>query len=326
MSRFKVLYTDRGDYAEDFGVERPIYATIDAEIIDARLDHNALDWEVFERHLAEADALVCFRVPIGRRALAAAPKLKVAVRGGVGFDNFDMAAFAERGIPGCNVPDYGSEEVAMHALSLMLALRRRVLYFDQMLRCGRWRGWPDKRPIHRLSTQTVGIIGLGRIGREFARRAQAIFRRVIAYDPLITAADFASAGVASVSLEELLAESDAVTIHAPLYESTYHMIGAPQLELMKSSAVLVNTARGQIVDQLALAEALASGTIEGAACDVWEREPADIHHPLLACANFIGTPHIAGHSVEGAIDSRTKQAQEVVRVLSGQPPRNRVTP
>jgi D-3-phosphoglycerate dehydrogenase / 2-oxoglutarate reductase len=326
MPNFRVLYTDRGDYEQDFSIEQPIYAPLGVQVVDARLDHNTIDWPTYERHLAEADAIVCFRMPVNRRAVEAAPKLKVAVRSGVGYENFELAAFAERGIPACNVPDYGSEEVAVHALSMILALRRRIAFFDAGLRQGYWRGWPAALPMHRLSLQTAGVIGLGRIGREFARRARALFGEVLACDPYIGPEAFAAAGVRAVSLDELLARSDAVTIHTPLTEVTRHLIGARELTLMKSNAVLVNTARGPVVDQLALAEALQAGTIEGAACDVWEREPAQTHHPLFACANFLGSPHVAGISVEGWIDNRTKQAQEVVRVLSGQPPRNPVSP
>ena len=326
MPRFRVLYTDRGDYAQDFSLERPIYDAIGAEIVDARLDHNAIDWDAYTRHLRDADALICFRIPVDRKALDAAPKLKVAVRSGVGYENFDLAAFAERGIPACNVPDYGSEEVAVHALSLLLALRRRVVFFDRTLRAGYWRGAPGSLPIGRLSQQTVGIVGLGRIGRELARRACPIFGHVLACDPYIPAEAFAAAGAEAVGLDELLARSDAVTLHVPLTSKTRHMIGRRELALMKPSAVLVNTARGAVVDQLALAEALEAGTIEGAACDVFEREPAPLDHPLFHCDNFIASPHTAGISIESQIDNRTKQAQEVVRVLSGQPPRNPVVP
>jgi phosphoglycerate dehydrogenase-like enzyme len=262
MPAFCVLYTDRGDYSQDFSVEHPLYAAIGAEIIDARLDHNALDWDIYARYLKDADALICFRVPVPRRALAAAPKLKVAVRSGVGYENFDLAAFAERGIPACNVPDYGSEEVALHALAQLLALRRRVVFFDRTLRKGYWRGAPGSLPMWRQSQQTVGIVGLGRIGREFARRARAIFGHVVACDPYIPASDFEAAGVEAVGLEELLKRSDAVTLHVPLTSRTRHMIGPRQLAFMKPTAVLVNTARGAVVDQLALASALSSGVIE----------------------------------------------------------------
>jgi D-3-phosphoglycerate dehydrogenase len=324
MARYRVLYTDRGDYSQDFAIERELYDPIEAEIIDARLDHNAIDWPTYERHLAVADAVICFRMPVDRRAIEAAPKLKIAVRSGVGYENFDLAAFAERRIPACNVPDYGSEEVAVHALSMILALRRRVAYFDHHLRQGVWRGWPGGVTMNRLSGQTVGVLGLGRIGREFAKRARAIFGQVLACDPFLSPADFAAAGVRPVELEELLTRSDAITLHVPLTRQTRHLIGQRELGMMKPNAVLVNTARGAVVDQLALAEALAARVIEGAACDVWEREPAQIEHPLFKCDNFIGSPHMAGISVEGQIDNRTKQAQEVVRVLSGQPPLNPV--
>jgi D-3-phosphoglycerate dehydrogenase / 2-oxoglutarate reductase len=324
MSRYRVLYADRGDYSVDFEIERPVYDAIGAEIVDARLDHNAIDWPVYEQHLAEADALVCFRMPVPRRALDAAPKLKVAVRAGVGYENFDLGAFAERGIPACNVPDYGSEDVAVHALSLMLALRRRVVYFDCQLRNGVWRGWPNSLPMWRLSNQTVGVIGLGRIGTEFAKRARVLFGTVLACDPYIPSEHFTSMGVQRVELDELLRRADNVTLHVPLTSRTRHIISSRELALMKPTAVLVNTSRGAVVDQLALAEALQQKRIEGAACDVWEHEPVKLDHPLLECENFIGSPHVAGLSVEGNIDNRTKQAQEVVRVLQGQPPRNPV--
>jgi D-3-phosphoglycerate dehydrogenase len=326
MSQFRVLYTDRGDYSHDFSIEQPLYDSIEAEIVDARLNHNAIDWDAYERHLSQADAVICFRMPVDRRAVEAAPRLKVAVRAGVGFDNFDLEAFAERGIPACNVPDYGSEEVAVHALSQILALRRQVMFFDRALRNGTWRGAPGEVPMRRLTRQTAGVIGLGRIGRAFAARANALFGQVIACDPFIAPEAFAAAGTAPVELDELLTRSDVVSIHVPLTRLTRHMIGARELRLMKSTAVLVNTARGAVLDQLALAEALNAGVIEGAACDVWEHEPTPLDHPLLNCQRFIASPHIAGISIEGAIDNRTKQAQEVIRVLSGQPPLNQVFP
>jgi D-3-phosphoglycerate dehydrogenase / 2-oxoglutarate reductase len=326
MAQFRVLYTDRGDYSHDFSIEQPLYDAIGAEIVDARLNHNAIDWDAYTRHLSQADAVICFRMPVDRRAVEAAPKLKVAVRSGVGFENFDLEAFAERGIPACNVPDYGSEEVAVHALSLILALRRQIVFYDRALRTGAWRGAPGEIPMWRLSRQTAGVIGLGRIGRAFAARACALFGEVIACDPFIAPEAFTAAGVHSVGLDELLARSDVISIHVPLTRRTRHMIGARELRLMKSTTVLVNTARGTVLDQLALAEALNAGVLEGAACDVWEHEPTPVDHPLLSCQNFIASPHIAGITVEGGIDNRTKQAQEVVRVLSGQPPLNQVFP
>lgn len=326
MPNYRVLYTDRGDYGVGFDVEQPIYDSLGVEIVDARLNHNAIDWDRYAELLADADALVCFRMPISRRAVDAAPKLKVAVRAGVGYENFDLAAFAERGIPACNVPDYGSEDVAVHALSMTLALRRRIVFFDDMVRQGIWRGWPEQLPMFRLSGQTAGIVGLGRIGSEYARRAKALFGQVLACDPYLSPDVFEQLGVERVDLDTLLARSDSVTLHTPLTSTTRHLIGPRELGLMKRNAVLINTSRGEVVDQLALAEALQNGVIEGAACDVWEYEPAKLDHPLLACKNFITSPHVAGNSVEGGIDNRRKQAQEVVRVLRGEAPRNPVSP
>lgn len=326
MPNFRVLYTDRGDYSVGFDLERAIYEPLGVEIIDGRLNHNEIDWPRYQQLLADADAVVCFRMPVSRRALESAPQLKVAVRSGVGYENFDLAAFAERGIPACNVPDYGSEEVALHALSMMLALRRRIVYFDAHLRLGIWRGWPGELPMNRLSGQTVGVVGIGRIGTEFVKRARPLFGEVLACDPYVAPATFDRLGVTSVSLDDLLGRSDAITLHTPLTSITRHLIGARELALMKSNAVLVNTSRGEVVDQLALADALQHQIIEGAACDVWEYEPAQLDHPLFACSNFICSPHVAGLSVEGAIDNRTKQAREVVRVLSGHPPLNPVSP
>src|SRR5206468_3893915 len=148
--------------------------------------------------------------------------------------------------------------------------------------------------------------------------------KVLACDPYIPTSVFEELGVESVSLEELLTQSENVTLHVPLTSRTHHLIGERELALMKPTSVIVNTSRGKVVDQIALADALRSQRIEGAACDVWEHEPASPDHPLFECDNFICSPHVAGLSVEGQIDNRTKQAQEVVRVLSGKPPRNPV--
>ncbi|MEA2640403.1 MAG: D-3-phosphoglycerate dehydrogenase / 2-oxoglutarate reductase [Chloroflexota bacterium] len=324
LPQFYVLYTDRSDYSDDMSRVKPIYDAIDAIIVDARLDHNNLDRAAYARHLAIADAIITHRVPVDEPAVAAAPKLRIAVRGGVGYENLDLTALTERGIPGCNVPDYGSEEVAVHALSQLLALRRQLLFYDSSLRTGRWQDWEQARTIHRLSLQTAGIVGFGRIGREFAARARAFFGEVIACDPYIAPEEITARGVRPVSIDELLASADAVTLHVPLSPETTHLIGEPQLRRMKRNAVLVNTSRGPVVDQLALAQALEHEWIEGAACDVWEREPPDPAHPLLRCPNFVASPHVAYYSEEGDRDLRRLAAEEVARVLRGEPPRCRL--
>jgi D-3-phosphoglycerate dehydrogenase len=322
MSRMKVLYTDPGRLGVT--VAQPYFeqAGIDVQLLN--LDHNALDWDAYLAAIENADAVICHRVPVNRRAIEGASKLKIALRHGVGYEELDVQALTDHGIPACNVPDYGPEEVAMHALSLLLALRRQLFPIDRSVREGKWTHLPEGRPIHRLSTQTVGIVGLGRIGSAFALRAKAIFGRLLACDPYVDPARFSECGVTPVALDELLRESDVLTLHVPSSPETHHLVGKSQLRLMKPTAVLANTSRGVIVDQLALAEALQEGWIEGAACDVWEQEPARRDHPLLTCPNFIASSHSAWYSEEGLLDMQVKAAEEVIRVLRGEPPRNPV--
>ena len=317
-----VLYTDPGRLGLDFA--KPMYdeAGIDVHLLD--LDHNDIDWPLYLGAAAEADAIVCHRVPVNRRVVEAAPRLKIALRHGVGYEELDVQALTDHGIPACNVPDYGPEEVAMHALSLLLALRRQLFPLDRSVRAGNWTHLPEGRKIHRLSAQTAGIVGLGRIGTALAARAKPIFGRVLACDPYIPAERFAQAGVEAVSFEALLREADLVTLHVPSTPETRHLIDEPRLRQRKPNAVLAITSRGVVVDQLALAKALNEGWIEGAACDVWESEPADTSHPLLSSPNFIASSHSAWYSEEGLVDMQIKATQEIVRVLRGEPPRNPV--
>ncbi len=322
VARFKVLYTD----ASRIGVDdaQPIYAAAGVEVQLLGLDHHHIDWPKYLAAAADADAIVSHRVPVDPRVVEVAPKLKIALRHGVGYEELDLEALAAAGIPACNVPDYGPEEVAMHALSLLLALRRQLFPLDRSVRAGHWTHLPEGRRIHRLSIQTAGIVGLGRVGSAFAARAGAIFGRVLACDPYVQPSRFSELGVGQAALEELLRESDVVTLHVPATAETFHLIGEPRLRLMKPSAVLANTSRGPVVDQLALARALQEGWIEGAACDVWEQEPPPADHPLLGCPNFIASSHSAWYSEEGLRDMQIKAAQEVVRVLQGGPPHNAV--
>ena len=322
MSPLKVLYTDPGRLG--VALAQPLYKEAGIEVELLNLDHHDIDWPRYLAAAAGADAIVCHRVPISRRVVEAAPRLKIALRHGVGYEELDVEALTDHGIPACNVPDYGPEEVAMHALSLLLALRRQLLPLDRSVRSGQWTHLPENRKIHRLSTQTAGIVGVGRIGSAFAVRAKAIFGRVIACDPFVPSSKFEDLGVEAVAFDHLLKEADAVTLHVPSSSETFHLVGEPQLRLMKPTAVLANTSRGIVVDQLALATALREGTIEGAACDVWEHEPPPGDHPLLDCPNFIASSHSAWYSEEGLVDMQIKATQEVIRVLAGEPPLNPV--
>ncbi|MHB8620845.1 MAG: C-terminal binding protein [Chloroflexota bacterium] len=322
MPRFHVVYTDLNN--ADFSVEERLYGEFGASFEYLDLDHNNVDQEEYLRAAARADALLTQRLSVTRQVVAAAPRLKIAVRMGVGYEVLDLEALAERGIPACNVPDYGSEEVAVHALSMLLALRRQVVVYDRDVRAGGWRYLPEGRQIHRLSGQVAGVVGLGRIGSAFAQRAKALFGRVLAADPYVPDEAFTRLGVERVALDGLLRESDVVSLHVPLTAETRYLIGEDELRRMKPTALLANTSRGPVLDQLALAAALREGRLEGAACDVWEHEPALADHPLFSCPNVLASPHVAWYSEEGRVDMKVKAAQEVIRVLSGQPPLNAV--
>lgn len=271
----------------------------------------------------EADGLLVQYGQVTRRVIAGLPRLRLLVRYGVGVDGIDLAAATERGIPVVNVPDYGTDEVANHAVALLLALARKIARLDRQTRAGRWSVF-EVQPIHRLAGQTVGIVGCGRIGSRVARKLAGFDVRLLAADPYVR--EFPP-GVAPVALDRLLAESDYVTLHVPLVDDTRHLIDAPALGRMKPTAVLINTARGGLVDTAALVAALQAGRLGGAGLDVTEPEPPDPASPLLRMEEVIVTPHAAWYSEEGRGDLKRRVAEEAVRVLlEGRPPLHCVNP
>lgn len=269
--------------------------------------------------------LVWYSIPVPRSVIERMERCKVIVDAGVGYDNIDLEAAGERGIYVCNVPDYCVDEVADHTLGLMLALLRKIPAMDRSVREGQW----DVRlaiPVPRLRGKVVGIVGLGRIGSAVALRCQSLGMRIIVYDPYIPPGREKSFGAEMVSWERILEESDVLTLHVPLTEETRHMIGLDEFKRMKDTAVVINTARGEVINRRALVEALRKGLIGGAACDVLENEPHiggefDPGDPLLRVDNFIVTPHMAFFSYESGVELRTKAAEEVARVLRGEQPR-----
>lgn len=261
-------------------------------------------------------------------------RCQVIVRGGVGYDNVDAEAAGPRGIFVCNIPDYGVDEVADHAIGLLLAVTRKIGYADRSLRADptMWSHFLVE-PVPRLAVSTLGIVGLGRIGTATALRARALKLRVVAYDPHIPDGRARSVGVDAVSFDELLAESDMISLHTPLTDETRHMMDAAALAKMKPGAVLVNTSRGAVVDLAALAEALKSGHLSGAGIDVFPVEPPEPDHPLVrywrdgaagSAPNLIITPHTAFYSAAGLGEICEKTVAEVARVLRGEAPRNPV--
>jgi D-3-phosphoglycerate dehydrogenase len=279
--------------------------------------------EDFLANCREADGLLVQYGQVTRRVIAGLPRLRLLVRYGVGVDGIDLAAATERRIPVVNVPDYGTDEVANHAVALLLALARKITRLDRQTRAGGWKVF-DVQPIHRLAGQTVGIVGCGRIGSRVARKLAGFDVRLLGADPLIR--DFPP-GVTPVPLDRLLAESDYVTLHVPLADDTRHLIDARALGRMKPTAVLINTARGDIVDAAALTAALQAGRLGGAGLDVTEPEPLDPASPLLRMEQVIVTPHAAWYSEEGRGDLKRRVAEEAVRVLlAGQRPLHCVNP
>ncbi len=284
-----------------------------------------------DEQVADADALVVYHeVSVTRQTIARMPRCRVIVRGGVGVDNVDLTAATERGIPVCNIPDYGVDEVADHAIGLLLALNRGFLLLERRLR-GTLEPW-DRRavePVFRLSGATLGILGCGRIGGAVARRAEAMRMRVLVHDPYLRPGMEKVLNVARVDLPTLLSESDAITIHTPLTEETRHIINAAALARMQPHALLINTARGAVVDTEAVADALRQRKIGGAAIDVLEKEPPDRSMPIIklwqdrdADVNLILTPHVAYYSTAATEEIRRKGIEEILRVLRGERPLN----
>jgi D-3-phosphoglycerate dehydrogenase len=317
MTRFTVLVTD--SVFPSLDIERSVLDAVGARLkpLQVTRDEELLD------AVEDADGLLVCYAPVTRRVIERAARCRVIARYGIGVDNVDLQAAAARGIVVTNVPDYCIEEVSDHALALILACARRVASLDRLVRAGRWEA-KDALPIHRLSGQELGLVGFGKIPRRVAAKAAALGLTSLAYDPFIDAAACAAHGARKVDLPVLLSASDYVSVHAPLTPQTRGLIGEAELRQMKPTAFLINTARGPIVTETALVKALQAGWIAGAALDVLETEPPPPTHPLVTLPQVILTPHVAFYSQESVQELQRKAAEDVARVLTGQPPRNPV--
>jgi len=274
----------------------------------------------------DADALVVSSWPVTRGVMSALEGLKVVVRTGVGYDVVDVPTATELGVIVVNIPDLWIREVANHALALLLAWNRGVLALDRQVHSGTWSGRVPGSRTGSLHGETVGIVGLGNIGSAFARRVAAFETKVIACDPYVDDKKFAALGVERVSLETLAERSDYVSVHTLLNAETHHLIGEAFFRRMKPTAILINTSRGPVVDELALTAALREKRLAGAALDVWEEEPVPAGNPLLKMDNVIATPHAAYFSTAAVAQIPGRCGEEVARVLGGQRPLNVVNP
>ncbi|MCY3756680.1 MAG: C-terminal binding protein [Acidobacteria bacterium] len=255
--------------------------------------------------------------PINRRVLESLPDCWAVGRYGIGVDNIDVEAATDCGIVVFNVADYCVEEVADHAAALVLSCARRVVILDRHVRAGGWDKPPLGHPLRRISRLTLGLVGFGNIGRHMVPRLQGFGMRILATDPYVDPRLAAEAGVELTSLERVLGESDLVSLHTFLAPGTRHLIGAPELGLMKPSAFLVNTSRGGVVDEEALIQALKERRIGGAGLDVTEEEPLGVDSPLRSLDNVVLTPHQGSSSVESGQDLRRGVTEALSCMIQG---------
>ena len=272
-----------------------------------------------------ADAVLNCYAKITARVIEKLDRCKIIARYGIGVDNVDVVAATRFGILVTNVPDYCIDEVSDHALALLLALARRITVADGAVKTGAW-DVVAHAGIRRLRGQTLGLLGFGKIAKALASKVQPLGMKVLVYDPYLEPLLMTQHGAEAVSLDRVLTEADAISIHVPLSSETRNLIGKRELARMKSTAFLINTSRGGIIDEQALAETLKAGRIGGAALDVLSVEPPPIDHPLRKLPNVILTPHLAFYSRESVIELQTKAAEEVARALKGEPPRSPVNP
>ncbi|MGX8712022.1 MAG: C-terminal binding protein [bacterium] len=270
----------------------------------------------------DADAVIVQYAVITRKIIDHMQNCKMIIKYGIGVNNIDSAAATEKGIYVCNVPDYGVDEVSNHAIALLLALAKKLPVITKALRGGDW-GYTSTVPLFRLAGSTLGLVGLGRIPSLVAKKMSGFGMRILAFDPYMTPEAARERGAELVDFETLCRESDFISIHCPLTDSTTHLFDEKAFALMKKTAFLINTARGPVIDEQALIQALKSGKIAGAGLDVFESEPISQESELLRMDNVIATPHCAWYSEEAISTLQRKVAEEVVNVLGGNPPFNR---
>lgn len=314
MAELRVVVTDQ--VFPSVEIERAILAEVGAslEVADGTFDGVA-------RLAADADGLLNTYFPVDARLIEALGRCRIVARYGIGVDNVDVAAADRAGIVVTNVPDYSVQEVAAHAVALMLTVVRRIPQADAAVRAGRW-GLDGLRPIRRLSELTFGLVGYGRIGRGVGAAVRAFGGHLVVHDPYLTQG---GEDLEAVSFDELVARSDVISVHAPLTDETRGLFNADVFARMRPGAVLVNTSRGPLVVLEDLLASLRDGHLGGAALDVVDREPLDPSR-IEGVPNLLVTPHMAYYSEESLQESQRKAATQVAKVLTGGQPDYPVRP
>ncbi|MGY0056741.1 C-terminal binding protein [Streptomyces sp. LZ34] len=310
---FKVVVTDY-EFA-DLEPERQILEAAGLTLVPAQA---GTEDELIEL-CADADALINQYAPVTAKVIRNLARCRVISRYGIGLNTIDVPAATEAGIVVANVPDGSLEEVSDHAAALILALARGLRRYDAAIRRGTW-DYTVAAPLRRLRGRTLGLVGFGRIPRLLAEKMAGFGMTVLAHDPFADPSRAAALGVRLVDLDTLCRASDVLSVHAPLTAETEGLIGRAQFAAMKPTACLVNTARGPVVDEAALIEALRTGRIAGAGLDVFAHEPLGPHSPLARCENVVLSPHTAWYSEDSELEIRTKTARNVVEVAQGRLP------
>jgi D-3-phosphoglycerate dehydrogenase / 2-oxoglutarate reductase len=325
MARFRIVTPAGASFTVaggGYALESEALAEIDAEIVEAPTDTAG-----FIAAAKEADAIYAKGIPITKEIIDSLTKCRIIALGSVGVDSVDVKAATARGIPVTNVPDTFIEEVADHAMTLLLAGFRRLIEQDRMARDGRWKeGRPALLKIPRLMGQTLGFISFGRVARAVARRAAPFGLRMMAYDPFVEELQIAEYGVQPATLSEVLSQSDFVSMHAPARPEVHHMLKEQHFREMKPTAIFVNTGRGPTVDESALIKALQEGWIAHAALDVLETEPPSHNNPLLRMENVTLTAHVASASARFDEARKRRVGHELALVLQDKWPMSCVNP
>lgn len=309
----KVLITDHVYPSLDF--ERDKLKALGAELIQSPGSGE----EVLVKAVQGVDlVIVCF-AEITEKVIAAMDKCKGICRTGIGVNNINIPAATKKGILVTNVPDYCIEEVSDHALSLILALARKVVLLDRTVQGGIW-SIEKSRPLYRLRGKTLGILGFGRIGRLLAEKVKPFELKILAYDPYVNAESMSKAGVTKSELADIFKEADYISLHLPLTPETENIINTQNLGLMKRSACIINVSRGPLIDETALYEALKAGAIAGAGLDVLKSEKYNPANPLFTLDNIIITPHAAFYSEESTQELREKSLRDAISILEGKTP------
>ena len=297
-------------------IERKILSRVNADLIELENTEEKYLMEATQ----DADGILVQRAPITRRVIQNLEKCKIISRYAVGLDKIDVETATERRILITNVPDYCIQEVSDHTLALILCCARKITSLDHEVKKGIWEPHSAKG-IPRLKGQTLGVIGFGNVARDLIVKAKTVGFRILAYDPYVKSSIFLKYKVKKTNLGDLLSESDFISLHIPLTEETEKFIGMKEFQMMKRTCFFINTARGKVVDQKALIDALKNGLIAGAGIDVMENEPPDPTDSLLKMENVIITPHVGYYSDASEKELQQKAAEQVALVLKGEMPK-----